>query len=134
MPKRTNPNTADELLALAMAQGESIADWAGRSGTNLRAAYRMAVKPEVRARASTLRGEMIDAAVGRLAESATEADATLRGLLGEDVADATRLQAAKAILSALVDVQVHAELGRRIEELELKISEKNVSDQKGVCK
>ena len=49
-------------------------------------------------------------AVGRLADAATAAVETLRGLLAASQPATVRLGAARAILTALIDVQTHADL------------------------
>ena len=56
-------------------------------------------------------------AVGRLAAAATSAVDTLRGLLAAGQPATVRLGAARAILSALIDVQAHAELADRVTRL-----------------
>ena len=57
-------------------------------------------------------------AVGRLAGAAATAVDTLRGLLAEGQPATVRLGAARAILTALIDVQTHAELADRVAHLE----------------
>ena len=65
-----------------------------------------------------LRQGLVTDAVGKLAEAATAAVEMLRGLLAEGQPASVRLGAVQAILSALIDVQAHAELSDRVTRLE----------------
>jgi hypothetical protein len=120
MPKRTNEDRSD-LIALAMAQGIPIRQWAQEHKVHIRAAYRLAERPAVRAKTAEIRARMVDEAVGRLAEAATTAALTLWDLVGTERPDTVRLGAARALLSSLIEVQSHAEMSRRFAAIEKKL-------------
>ena len=107
-----------ESLATALAAGGSVAAWAEAHGVPCRTAYRWAAEDSLKARVRGLRQGLVTDAVGKLAEAATAAVETLRGLLAEGQPATVRLGAARAILSALIDVQAHAELADRLARLE----------------
>jgi len=107
-----------ESLAQALAAGESAATWAEAHAVPRRTAYRWAAAADVQARVRGLRQGLVTDAVGKLAEAATTAVETLRGLLAEGQPATVRLGAARAILTALIDVQAHAELADRVAHLE----------------
>jgi hypothetical protein len=107
-----------ESLATALAAGGSVAAWAEAHGVPCRTAYRWAAEEGLKVRVRGLRQGLVTDAVGKLAEAATAAVETLRGLLAEGQPATVRLGAARAILSALIDVQAHAELADRLARLE----------------
>jgi hypothetical protein len=112
-----------ELLALAVARGESVVDAAKAHGINERTAYRWSAEPEFKAQVDELRRRMVADAVGMLARSATRAVATLEELMGGAAPPTVRLGAARAILASLIEIQAHAELTGRIAALERRIDE-----------
>jgi hypothetical protein len=100
-----------------------IKEWAKQQGVTSRAAYRTAEKPAVRARAAELRRQAIDQAVGRLADAAVTAALTLWDLMSTERPETIRLGAARAVLSALIEVRSHAEYCNRFAEIEKQIQE-----------
>jgi hypothetical protein len=107
-----------ESLAQALAAGDSAAAWAEAHNVPRRTAYRWAAEAGLKTRVRGLRQDLVTDAVGRLAGAATAAVDTLRGLLAEGQPASVRLGAARAILTALIDVQTHAELADRVAHLE----------------
>jgi hypothetical protein len=107
-----------ESLAQALAAGDSAARWAEVNDVPRRTAYRWAAEAGVKARVRGLRQDLVTDAVGKLADAATAAVDTLRGLLAENQAATARLGAARAILSALTELQTHTELAERLARLE----------------
>ena len=107
-----------ESLAAALATGESAAVWAEKHAIPRRTAYRWAAQAETQAQIRSLRQGLVGDAVGQLAAAAGSAAETLKSLLAEDQPATVRLGAARAILSALIDVQTHAELADRLARLE----------------
>jgi len=83
-----------------------------------RTAYRWAAAAGVKVRVRGLRQGLVTDAVGKLAGAATAAVDTLKGLLAASQPATVRLGAARAILTALIDVQTHAELADRVTHLE----------------
>jgi hypothetical protein len=112
-----------ELLALAVARGESVSDAAKSHGLSERTAYRRSADPRFKARVDELRRRTVADAVGRLAASATLAASTMVELLGAASPPTVRLGAARAVLSSLIEVQLHGELTERIATLEERIDE-----------
>ena len=107
-----------ESLAKALAVGDSVAAWAEAHHVPRRTAYRWAAEAGLKVRVRGLRQGLVTDAVGKLADAATAAVETLRGLLAEGQPATVRLGAARAILTALIDVQTHADLSDRVTHLE----------------
>ena len=70
-----------ESLAKALAVGDSVAAWAEGNDVPRRTAFRWAAEAGLKARVRGLRQGLVTDAVGKLAEAATAAVETLRGLL-----------------------------------------------------
>lgn len=92
-------NNAEELLALALAAGQSTADAAKSVGVSERTVRRRLAEREFREQVQRFRSELIDRASGELADTMLEAVRTLRELLTEPD-PRIRLHASKAILEA----------------------------------
>jgi transposase len=69
-PGRKN---ADLALAAALAAGQKIEDAAAQAGVSASTAYRRLRSPPFRQRVDELRGRMVEATVGRLADLGAEA-------------------------------------------------------------
>jgi hypothetical protein len=106
-----------ERLALLLAGGKGIKAAAQEIGVGERTAHHWLEDDRFRAYASTLRGRLLDEAVGRLSGAAVAAVDVLHGLLA-DPSGTVRLRAALGIIDALVKVREHAELGDRVARLE----------------
>ena len=91
----------DGALVLALARGLTVRAAAAEAEIGERTAHRRLADPGFRRRVSVLRGELMDAAAGRLADGATAAADALRELLDSE-ADTTRLAAARTILQQSV--------------------------------
>jgi hypothetical protein len=123
MPRRTNPDRGD-LLALAMAEGMSIAAWAKANGVNPRAAYRLAARPGVRAKAAEFRARMIDEAIGNLARGARSCAILLWATAADPEQPTTvRLSAASRALSLLMGLESHATFTAQFADLQKQVSE-----------
>ena len=107
-----------ELLATSVACGQTIKAAAESCSCSERQGYRISSTAEFKARVSEIRSEMTNAAVGELSAAASEAVATLRGLLANTNESSTRLNAAKAILNALGPLSELGELRERLAALE----------------
>jgi hypothetical protein len=108
---------ADDRLAAELAAGKTVRDAAGAAGVGERTAHRRLAEPVFKMRVAELRGEMVAAAAGRLADGMGEAAAVLRGLLGSADEHVRHKAAAKLIELGLKVVEL-AELERRVSELE----------------
>jgi HEAT repeat protein len=109
-----------ELLAVAVAAGQTIRAAAESCGCSERQGYRVAASPEFKSRVSEIRSEMTNAAVGELSAAASVAVATIRELLNAENEPSVRLNAAKAILTQLGPMTELGELRQRLEALESK--------------
>jgi hypothetical protein len=107
----------DDLLAAALAAGAEVAEAAERAGVSRRTAFRRLNDVGFRARVDELRRRMVAQAVGRLADSMSEAADKLKGLLASDD-ERVQLAAAKAILEAGPRLREQEELAERVQQLE----------------
>jgi hypothetical protein len=109
---------ADAALIAALASGSTVRDAAKSAGVGETTVYRRLQEETFRRRVDEARTAMIARAVGRLADTATEAAATLRALLGDDIPPAVRLGAARSVLDAVIKLREHDELAERLKALE----------------
>jgi hypothetical protein len=107
----------DEALLLALAAGRTVRDAAAAAGIGERTATRRMANPEFRRQVTELRADMVQRALGKLADAATEAVNTLRGLLAGE-SESVKLGAARSIL----ELKEAVELELRITALEQKMS------------
>jgi hypothetical protein len=105
-------------VAVALARGDTAAKIAKEEGVSVRTVQRWAATPECRDEVEAIRSRMLAEAVCKLQALASKSVQTLESLMTEGVADTVRLGAARAVLSAMIEVRSHVELTRRIEELE----------------
>ena len=110
--------SADEALALAIAGGQTLRDAAASAGLSERTARRRWDDDAFRRRVAEMRGEMVNRALGQLADGSTEAAATLRSLLADGTPPAVRLGAARALLELGSKLRESVELANRVDELE----------------
>jgi hypothetical protein len=118
-----NEETADsgrftELLAVAVAAGQTIRAAAESCGCSERQGYRISATAEFKRRVSEIRTAALDAATGEITSAVTVAVATIKELLSSTNEPSVRLNAAKAILNALGPLSELGELRQRIAELE----------------
>jgi uncharacterized tellurite resistance protein B-like protein len=107
----------DELLAALLAAGKTVADAAQSVGMSERTAFRRLSDSDFRRRVSAVRGQMVDAVVGRLVNASTKAVETLASLLGAE-SESVRLSAAKAIVELSCRLREAGELEERVLTLE----------------
>jgi hypothetical protein len=107
----------DELLAALLATGTTVANAAESAGMSERTAFRRLSDSGFRRRVSTIRGQMVDAVVGRLVGASTKAVETLASLLGAE-SESVRLSAAKAIVELSCRLREAGELEERVLTLE----------------
>ena len=108
----------DELCAVELARGKTRAQAAEASGLSERTVYARLRDPVFVARVVELRHAFVDEAVAKLSSAAGQAADTLLELLNRAQPPTVRLGAARAILSDLIGLELHAELEGRIAELE----------------
>ncbi len=95
----------DDALLLALAAGDTLRQAAKKAGISERTASRRTADPDFRRRLTEARAGMVERALGKLADGATEAVDTMRRLL-KSRKETVRLSAARAML----------ELGNRLRE------------------
>jgi len=108
---------ADTALIAALAAGQPVDAAAQAAQVSERTAYRRLADPAFKRAVQTARAELLAQAVGRLADAATAAVATLRDLLDAE-ADSVRLGAARAILDAGMRGTELVDLAERVATLE----------------
>jgi hypothetical protein len=119
LPK--NPKTS---LAIAIAQGTSVALWALANNVPRRTAYRWASGPKVRAAVEAYRRRAVDRAVGKMARRVTWATDGIAKLARRAESESVRLSALRAILSDMMSVSQFAGLEHRVTEIEEKLHER----------
>jgi hypothetical protein len=118
---RINNGNRKANLALAMAGGATVVDWAAKNGVAERTAYTWARSREVIDQVEALRRDLLDRAVNRLSGQATDAAEEIARLAREATSESVRLQAARAVLSELMAVSGFAALERRMAEIERRL-------------
>lgn len=113
----TSSDTKFEILAVAVASGQSIKNAAESMRLSKPRAYHVAGTAAFKARVSEIRQQALDEAVGKLNEAANKAVAALVSVLdaGED---RDRIVAAKAVLSLLPGLSELGEIRARLDRLE----------------
>jgi len=106
-----------ELLAVAVASGQSVKDAALAMGLSKPRAYHVSSSEAFRSRVAEIRQAALDQAVGRLNEAATKAVAALVAVL-DTGAPRDRIVAAKSILSLLPGLSELGEIRARLDRLE----------------
>jgi hypothetical protein len=114
--------SADEALALALASGQTLRAAAEAAGVAERTAARRQADPAFRRRVAALRAELVERALGKLADGMADAAAALRALLAAD-SEAVRLGAARALLELGVKLREAVELEQRLATLEAELGE-----------
>lgn len=110
-------DTKFEILAVAVASGQSIKSAAESMKMSLPRAYHIAGSQLFKTRVSEIRQAALDEAVGKLNEAANKAVAALVSVL-EAGEDRDRIVAAKAVLSLLPGLSELGEIRARLDRLE----------------
>jgi hypothetical protein len=105
-----------EAAIIALAQGHGVVEAARQSGVERHTLTRRMKSAAFRARIMNARTQMMDRALGILAESAASAAEKLVGLLDEEDPDLI-LKAACKILELGPKLREHSELAQELEEL-----------------
>lgn len=119
----------DDILALNLAAGASIAEAATKAGMGERTAYRRLADTAFRQRIQEMRGEMIGRALGCMADSMSEAADVLRNLLRAE-AESVRLGAARSLLDLGVKLREAVELESRLVKLERRVEERKPDENR----
>ena len=109
--------SADAVLIARLAAGATRADAAAAAGVGQRTVYRRLNDAAFARQVAAARAALVSQAVGRLADAASAAAATLRALLDAEP-ESIRLGAARAVLELGAKLRAADELEARIVALE----------------
>ena len=115
-PRRAKAG-ADALLVAALAAGSTQQEAATKAGVSLRTVVRRLGDADFRLAVLQARGDLVDRAIGLLADAGTSAVGTLKGLLGAE-SEMARLGAAKAILELGAKLREQGEIEARLRAVE----------------
>ncbi len=107
----------DDRLVVLLAAGATQTDAAATVGVSAKTVSRRLRDPQFANRVQETRAHLFEQSLGRLADGATEAVDTLRGLLASDE-DRVRLSAAAKILELGLRARDAVEIERRVAALE----------------
>jgi hypothetical protein len=114
-----------EAVALALAAGKTIREAAAECAAGERTIKRwLAERPDLARRTTELRGEMVNRALGMMADGMTAAADTLRTLLNAE-AESIRLGAARSLLELGTKLRESVEWEARLQALEARQSQRN---------
>jgi hypothetical protein len=115
--KRAGRSRSDDVLAVSLAAGKTVADAAKDAGVSEGTVYARLKKPEFEERVKELRRQAVAAAVGRLSATMTKAADVLEKLLDSKDEHVQHKAAVKIIElgTKIIDVE---ELSERLQELE----------------
>lgn len=119
-------NARQQRVAVLLASGSTIRNAAAETSTGERTIYTWLDDTGYRAFIASLRGRLLDEAIGKLTDSAA-AVGVLRGLL-DDLSGHVRLRAALGILDTLVKYREHIELDERLSELEGQVKDAGIPE------
>ena len=111
-------------LALAIAEGESIAAWARQNGVPERTAQRWAQDRNVRREVDACRRRALNQAIGRLTGMAMNAVDGIANLAQAADSESVQLRAWRAILADMMSVSKFSDLEYRMAEIEEQLSER----------
>ncbi|QDT54661.1 hypothetical protein Pan44_26960 [Caulifigura coniformis] len=109
--------TAEDVAVLAIARGLSQNEAAGQAGVHRTTVNRWMREGGFRERVAAARRDILSQATGKLGDRILSAIDTLANLL-ESESEATKLGAAKAMLAALLPLNLQQNLEDRIANLE----------------
>jgi hypothetical protein len=109
-------------LALAVANGQSIARWANEHKVGVRTAHTWAKAPEFRSEVAELRARLLDRAIGVLARRVAANAGQINRLASKAESEAVRLAAARAGIADLLGASRFVELRAEVEELKQQLA------------
>jgi hypothetical protein len=112
-------------LAAAVADGESIAEWARGNGVPVRTAQRWAQDRNVRREVDACRRRALNRAVGRLTGMAMNAVDGIANLAQGAESESVQLRAWRGVLADLMSVSKFSVLEYRVTEIEEEIDKRN---------
>lgn len=111
-------NSKKLQLALAVAKGTSIADWARDNQVPERTAYNWARLDRFRAKVDSIRRRILDQAIGRLAMQTVDAADEIAELRKHASSESVKLSANRAVFSDYIGLSKYSGLEGRIAKLE----------------
>jgi hypothetical protein len=105
-------------LAVAIARGESITEWAGQNEVPLRTAYRWSRDPRVRRAIEAWRRRALNQALGRLAGLSMKAAEGIARLGESAESESVQLRAWRAVLADQMAVSRFSDLELRMLDIE----------------
>jgi hypothetical protein len=112
-------------LALAVAEGESIAAGARQNGVPERTAFYWAKDPKVRREVEACRRRVVNQAIGRLTGMTTKAADGIVTLAQEADSESVQLRAWRSILADMIAVSKFSDLEFRMSEIEERLDERS---------
>ena len=112
-------------IAIAIAQGISIAVWAKHNNVPERTAYRWAREPKVRAKVASYRRHVIDEALGLMSSHVTKAACGITALAKNAVSASVKLAALRAVFSNMMAVAEFSSLDERMTLIEERLDERD---------
>jgi hypothetical protein len=119
MPGKRN---ADDAILLHLASGKTVQATAELCAVSERTIRRRQADPGFRQRLHTLRAEMIERGLGKLADAVADAAQTARNLMAGAESETVKLAAAKLILEQALKMRDAAELNERIRAVEERLN------------
>ena len=123
------PEGKKTQLAVAVAQGISVAAWARTNEVPRATAYRWAIEPEVRRAVEACRRRIVDQAVGKMTKKSNWAVDRIVKLADIAESESVRLRALRSILSEMMAVSKYSGLESRMVEIEEELREQRAGHQ-----
>ena len=123
-PEHLLPSSKKLDLALTIADGKSISEWAIRNDIPRRTAYRWASEPKVRSKVASVRRFTLDEALGVLSNRVSGAANGIAELSQTANSESVKLAALKSIISNMIAVSEFADLERRMTQIEERLDER----------
>jgi hypothetical protein len=115
-------------LALALARGVSVAQWARNHEVPKVTAYRWAKDPAVRKAVEAYRRRTIDQAIGMMTNQTTRAAGVIARIATEGESETVRLRACRAIFTDMIKVSRYSGLEARMVEIEEQNKQQEADD------
>ncbi len=125
MSEEEIPLSQHDQLAMAVAQGKSIIEWARQNGVPRRTAQRWAAEPDVRREVEEWRRRILDRALGYLAGRSMWAVKGIAKLGKAAESESVQLRARRAILHDQMAVSKFSNFEYRMAELEEHVRARN---------
>jgi hypothetical protein len=117
-----HPTGLKSKLALAVAAGRSIGQWAREHGIGVRTAQTWAKNPAFRSQVAELRARLLDRAIGVLARRVAANAGEINRLASKAESEAVRLAAARAGIADFLGASRFVELRAEVEELKRELA------------